>query len=309
MGLHTPKIRVKYGDLSLLRETGEYLPPPALATYTASLTRRIVPSPPRGRLRLDDNGDVPSRKSSHRDEMGNRVGTSGASTLDNSGLGKSKTRSGASRSLFEEDRELFSVAGEVREEGTSSERIQRKEGKLGVGDESARTDAVGGLESKKTEWNGGGRAYDRSCSPVERGPSEREGEGGEVVEGGASDQSPAAEAGSDQTQAQTQTRGPFGGFARSRRDWFDESGYSGCLDRLEELEEIVEAQFKDLSTKGYAVPPVGSTTLDGETLSLRRGSPLKLETLEKLEKTVEKQHKDLIQKGVLPGDSLRIFTS
>ena len=93
----------------------------------------------------------------------------------------------------------------------------------------------------------------------------------------------------------------FRGFERSNRKWFDESGYSGCLDRLEELEGIVEDQFRDLSTKGFPVASPSALGLDSE-------SPLRMEALNALEEAVEMQHKDLLARGVLPCDSVKIFT-
>ena len=97
----------------------------------------------------------------------------------------------------------------------------------------------------------------------------------------------------------------FDGFAKTNRKWFDESGYSGCLERLEELEGIVEAQFRDLHAKGYGVPKPASIGKDG---------PLKLkleelEELEELERAVERQHRTLVDSGILPTDSLPIFAA
>ena len=91
----------------------------------------------------------------------------------------------------------------------------------------------------------------------------------------------------------------FDGFAKTNRKWFDESGYSGCLERLEELEGIVEAQFRDLHAKGYGVPKPASIGKDG----------LKLEELEELERAVERQHRTLVDSGTLPTDSLPIFAA
>ena len=91
----------------------------------------------------------------------------------------------------------------------------------------------------------------------------------------------------------------FDGFAKTNRKWFDESGYSGCLERLEELEGIVEAQFRDLHAKGYGLPKPASIGKDGP--------PLKLEELEELERAVERQHRTLVDSGVT--DSLPIFAA
>ena len=73
------------------------------------------------------------------------------------------------------------------------------------------------------------------------------------------------------------------------------------MDRLEELEGIVEAQFRDLSTKGFPVASPSALGLDSE-------SPLRIEALNALEEAVEMQHKDLLARGALPGDSVKIFT-
>ena len=102
----------------------------------------------------------------------------------------------------------------------------------------------------------------------------------------------------------------FHGFARLDRKWFDESGYNGCLDRLEELERIVESQFEDLSSKGYDVASAFSHGMtDADSIIIDNDSPLSMKKLQSLEKVVEKQHQELIENGVLPQDSVKIFTA
>ena len=74
---------------------------------------------------------------------------------------------------------------------------------------------------------------------------------------------------------------------------------------------VVEAQFKDLSSKGYdaSAALLKDPSLKMKGLQSSSSSPLQMEALYNLEKLVEQQHKDLVDKGVLPEDSVKIFTS
>ena len=231
-----------------------------------------MPSPPRGRLVLDDlrpgvvKEDTPEVSARTRTPVKSDRG--GAAAPEWMAADEEPTPPGEDRNWEGED--------------------ERESPARTVKDDSAQTDEVAREPQRIPS------PHRRSASPLK--PQEERGSG--PTHTGAKEE---------------ETSRGFQGFSRTSRKWFDESGYSGCLDRLEELEGIVEAQFKDLSSKGYGENLATKARLyDGETLdlsSLGREAPLKLETLEKLERTVEKQHDDLIDKGVLPGDSLRIFPS
>ena len=198
--------------------------------------------------------------------------------------------SGAHRVLF---------GGEEPDVGTSTVRGQdARHG--GPTDPERERDPEGSVPST---WDVGGRE-EGGPSPHVDGVAESSSEAKAKAVGEEKEEEEGAEPAAA-VSGTSPHRERFDGFAKTNRKWFDESGYSGCLERLEELEGIVEAQFRDLHAKGYGVPKPASIGKDG---------PLKLkleelEELEELERAVERQHRTLVDSGILPTDSLPIFAA
>ena len=82
---------------------------------------------------------------------------------------------------------------------------------------------------------------------------------------------------------------------------------SPALGKLAELEKTIETQFQQLLDEGLALDR--QTHLSDRLLEGTDGSSRsKLDALEKLEKALEKDHKGLVADGILPEDTLHIFT-
>jgi hypothetical protein len=289
----TPTIRVKFGDLSLIKETGgDYVPPSSLATYTTSLSRRILPSAPRERLTTHETHENPIRnttRSPYKDPIKVPSEPSSSRTRRTEGGALPKQR----RSSRENGKEA--ARPKVRDEGEDpSSRVELR-------DDSVQTEREedSGKEEKIVNGEAGGQEDGSSPAPSSAQQQTKDA---------------TASHASVSTAIENETQSTlFNGFSRLDRKWFDDSGYNGCLDRLEELERVVEAQFEDLSSKGYDASSAllkdsSSTSYSFDKNKSPKDSPLRMEALDNLEKLVEQQHKDLVDKGVLPEDSIRIFT-
>lgn len=250
----------------------EHVGPSSLVTFDVPTVRRIVPSAPRGRLVIPQ----PSRRLENQE---NRA------TISEERKVARDRNSAASLSAFPRGKET-DVKGVNTDRSTFVN---------GFEDAVGRSKARGSPEMDEEESSLGESSSSPDLSDSETKPKGKRDVGvGDI---------PVRGDGNGNVKGKGTS---FNGFVQHERKWFEKSGYNGCLDRLEELEKIVEAQFQDLSSKGYEVPTTLLKGLGGHTVD--KDSPLKLEGLEKLELAVEKQHKDLIEKGVLPGDTLRIFT-
>lgn len=80
----------------------------------------------------------------------------------------------------------------------------------------------------------------------------------------------------------------------------EEDQYVRCMRKLDELESLVETQFRELVSGGYVADPLAAADA--------ADSPLSTATLEAIEATIENAHHDLVSRGVLPRSAMRIFT-